>query len=121
MTTRQIGCPGRAACQGLCKSTLDDLDPPAWDLQPPYPSSLVARCHELRRMPIAELDVEALRMLIGQQSHCRCWCRERWPSWMSTRSRGHHYPGDPRQSVLDRVDQEYRLLSPSRSDLKRLC
>jgi hypothetical protein len=46
--------------------TLDELDPPAWGAAS-YDSYLVRRCHELRRTPLRDFEVEDYRIMIGQQ------------------------------------------------------
>jgi hypothetical protein len=51
----------------LAHRTVDEVDPPAWELPPPDATGLVVRCHELRRKRLDELTVEDLRLGIGQQ------------------------------------------------------
>ena len=48
------------------KLSLDDLEGFVWG-EPKYSSSLVRRCHELRKVPVGEFSTEDLRILIGQQ------------------------------------------------------
>jgi hypothetical protein len=45
---------------------LDELEGVAWG-KPTFNSSLVLRCHELRKRPLGKMSVEDLRLLIGQQ------------------------------------------------------
>lgn len=47
--------------------SLQELENSFWDDEVEYPSSLVAKCYELRKIPIRELTIENLRMLIGQK------------------------------------------------------
>ncbi|MCL1999542.1 MAG: contact-dependent growth inhibition system immunity protein [Turicibacter sp.] len=45
--------------------SLEQLENEVWG-EPKFSSSLVVKCHELRKIPIGELSVEDLRLLIGQ-------------------------------------------------------
>ena len=47
--------------------TLDELDPPAWGPPPPDTTGLVRRCHELRLKPLADFQVDDLRVAIRQE------------------------------------------------------
>ncbi|OYP35136.1 contact-dependent growth inhibition system immunity protein [Rhodopirellula sp. MGV] len=47
-------------------TTLDELDPPAWQ-EPETRSGLIAACHHLRSKPLDEFTAEDLRVMIGQQ------------------------------------------------------
>lgn len=47
--------------------TLDELDGPAWGPAPEPTTSLVTRCHALRRRPLGTLTPADLRTLIGQR------------------------------------------------------
>jgi hypothetical protein len=97
-------------------STLDDLDPPAWGTPPPHPTSLVARCHELRRTPVAEYDAEALRMLIGQQIALPVLVpRALAVLAENPLAEGDFYPGDLLSSVIA-VDREYWAAHPAQRD-----
>lgn len=49
----------------ILKKTLQDLDGQDWG-EPTYPSHLVTEYHRLRRVPLEKLNVENLRLLIGQ-------------------------------------------------------
>jgi hypothetical protein len=51
----------------LDPSSLDALDPPPWDSPPTDATTLIRRCHNLRRKPISEFTVEDLRLMIGQR------------------------------------------------------
>ncbi len=87
----------------ILKTTLQDLDGQDWG-EPNYPSYLVTEYHRLQRVPLEGLDVENLRLLIGQEmsldnlvyllplafAHLQ---REPWIS-------GAHYDGDLLKSVL---------------------
>ena len=58
MTTLESGHEG---------GTLDELDPPAWGPPSDDESSLARRCHELRKTPLSDWDLDDLRLMIGQQ------------------------------------------------------
>ncbi|MFI2433088.1 contact-dependent growth inhibition system immunity protein [Streptomyces sp. NPDC018693] len=47
--------------------TLDELDPPRWAPAPADATHLVRTVHELRRVPLGELDPAALRTLLAQR------------------------------------------------------
>ena len=46
--------------------TLEEVEARPWGEPPADASYLVARCHALRRLPLDELEIEDLRMLLGQ-------------------------------------------------------
>ena len=47
--------------------TIDALDPPAWGPAAGNDTSLVRRCHQLRKTPLSNWDLDDLRLMIGQQ------------------------------------------------------
>lgn len=47
--------------------TLEELENKYWGNPDPSSSKLVQKCHELRRKPIDELDIEDVRLLISQE------------------------------------------------------
>jgi hypothetical protein len=47
--------------------TLDELDPPRWAPPASDATQLVRTVHELRRLPLGELDPAAVRTLVSQQ------------------------------------------------------
>lgn len=49
----------------IINQTLQDLDGDDWG-EPTYPSHLVTEYHRLRKVPLGLLEVEDLRLLIGQ-------------------------------------------------------
>lgn len=53
---------GREFSQGQSLTSLEKED---WG-PPTYPSHLVVTCHRLRDVPFGSLDIEGLRILIGQ-------------------------------------------------------
>ena len=89
--------------------TLNDLDPPAWPApSPDDPTELVRRCNELRPTPLAEFDVEDLRMMVGQQISLRYLIPRAITSLEANPLAEHMYPGDLLGAVL-RVDKAYWL------------
>lgn len=46
--------------------TLEQVEGEDWG-EPTFGSGLVIRCHELRKVPLADLSAEDLRLLIGQK------------------------------------------------------
>src|SRR5687767_14871923 len=49
------------------QKSLQELEQNKWPDQKEYPSGLVKRCHEYRKIPVGQLTAEQLRTLIGQQ------------------------------------------------------
>lgn len=47
-------------------NTLEELENDFWG-DPEYKSHLVTECHKLRKVPLADLNIENLRILIGQK------------------------------------------------------
>jgi hypothetical protein len=47
--------------------TLQDIDGQQWGEPPEDASYLVRRCHELRQVSLSSLEIEDLRILLGQQ------------------------------------------------------
>lgn len=45
--------------------SLEQLENDQW-IKPDFDSSLVEKCHQLRKLPLRELNVESYRILIGQ-------------------------------------------------------
>ena len=88
--------------------TLNELDPPAW----PPPSSddysnLERRCNELRRTPLADFDVEDLRIMIGQQISLQHLIPRAITTLQANPlAEGDCYPGDLLQAVL-KADKTY--------------
>jgi hypothetical protein len=88
--------------------TLNELDPPAFP--PPShndPTNLIRRCNELRGTPLAEFDVEDLRIMIGQQISLRYLIpRAITVLEANPLAEGDMYPGDLLSAVL-RADKSY--------------
>ena len=87
----------------ILKKSLQELDGQDWG-EPTYHSHLVTEYHRLRRVPLEKLNVENLRLLIGQSMSLEALpyllpvasehlLREPWAA-------GDYYEGDLLQSVL---------------------
>ncbi len=48
-----------------CEKSLENLEKDYWD-EPGYESHLVKTCHQLRKKPLKEFEIEDLRIMIGQ-------------------------------------------------------
>lgn len=46
--------------------SIEQIEGDNWGLPPTDATRLVKKCHELRKLPISELDIEDLRILISQ-------------------------------------------------------
>ena len=91
------------------RRTLDELDPPAWGPPDPDGSSLVVRCHELRRAPLGDFSVEDLRLMIGQSiglRHLIPIAINRLQA--NPLAEGHNYAGDLLKVVLGVEEQYWR-------------
>ena len=49
-------------------TTIEQVDRDVWSDAGPNATSLVRRCTELRRKPLAEFTVEDLRIMLGQET-----------------------------------------------------
>ncbi|WIN00684.1 contact-dependent growth inhibition system immunity protein [Actinoplanes oblitus] len=88
----------------------------AWGDAPADATKLVATAHELRRKPIGSLQVEDLRLLLGQREGVPVLVPraldifERDPL-----AEGDYYPGDLLTAVLKRVPAEHWAAHPGES------
>jgi hypothetical protein len=98
------------------EQSLEEIEGDAWGDAPADASKLVATVHELRRKPIGSLEVEDLRVLLGQ--------REGVPVLVPRAlhilehdplAEGDYYPGDLLTAVLKRVPAEYWAARPNES------
>ena len=88
--------------------TLEQLENSKW-VDHDFETNLVRRCHELRKIPVGELDIEDLRLLIGQQiglKYLLDLAVEKLTA--DILAEGDYYPGDLLQSVL-LIDPKYWL------------
>lgn len=95
--------------------SLDALDPPSWDAAAPDATFLVRRCHELRRKPIEDVEVEDLRLMIGQSiglRHLVPFALDRLEG--DPLAEGDYFPGDLLLNVL-RIDLSFWTTYPTLS------
>ncbi len=103
----------------LAESTLDELDPPAWGASPDDASALVRRAHALRKVPLAQLGVEGLRLLISQDV-ARATLVPVALGMLRHQplAEGDYYPGDLLQAVM-RVPDLYWRANPDQLEALR--
>jgi len=98
------------------EQSLEEIEGDAWGDAPADATKLVTTVHELRRKPIGSLQVEDLRVLLGQ--------REGVPVLVPRAldvlehdplAEGDYYPGDLLNAVLSRVPAEYWAAHPGES------
>ncbi|GIF09717.1 contact-dependent growth inhibition system immunity protein [Actinoplanes siamensis] len=98
------------------EQSLEEVEGDAWGDAPADATKLIATIHELRRKPIGSLEVEDLRVLLGQREGVPVLVPraldilERDPL-----AEGDYYPGDLLNAVLSRVPAEYWADHPSES------
>jgi CDI immunity proteins len=96
--------------------TLDELDGGPWGDPPPGATHLMRTVHALRRRPVGELDVEDLRILLGQRIAPAVLVPlaldvlERDPL-----AEGDYYPGDLLVALL-RTPAEYGIQHPDQAE-----
>jgi hypothetical protein len=98
------------------QQSLEDVEGDAWGDAPADATRLIATVHELRRKPIITLEVEDLRVLLGQ----RVGVPVLVPRALDVLehdplAEGNHYPGDLLTAVLRRVPAEYWAAHPGES------
>jgi hypothetical protein len=98
------------------EQSLEEIEGHAWGDAPADATKLIATVHELRRKPIGLLEVEDLRVLLGQ--------REGVPVLVPRAldilehdplAEGDYYPGDLLNAVLNRVPANYWAAHPGES------
>lgn len=97
--------PENPTMSDLSKKTLEEIEGENWR-EPNYPSHLVTTCHRLRRVPIGQLNVEDLRILLGQSVGVK-YLVPLALEILNTNplAEGDFYPGDLLSSVL-RLDSQ---------------
>ena len=114
------GVPGGAVRTTLTvMATIEQLERDVWPDSGPDDTSLIRRCTELRRKPVAEFTVEDLRIMLGQQIGVSVLL----PLAVQVLLRdplaeGDYYPGDLLRNVLRLPDSEWSSL---RAERKRLA
>ncbi|MEU4693895.1 contact-dependent growth inhibition system immunity protein [Actinoplanes sp. NPDC023714] len=98
------------------EQSLEEVEGDAWGDPPADATTLVATVYQLRRKPIGSLEVEDLRVLLGQREGVPVLVPraldilERDPL-----AEGDYYPGDLLNAVLNRVPGEYWAAHPGES------
>ncbi|GID96182.1 contact-dependent growth inhibition system immunity protein [Amorphoplanes digitatis] len=102
------------------EQSLEEFEGDAWDDAPAGATKLVATVHELRRKPIGTLEVEDLRVLLGQREGVLVLVpRALDVLEHDPLAEGDYYPGDLLTAVLRRVPAEYWATHPG--ELARLA
>ena len=95
--------------------SLEEIDGRPWGDPPADATRLVATVHRLRRVPIGRLDVEGLRLLIGQHESLDALvplALERLES--NPLAEGDYYPGDLLAAVLGVSGAHWHANHPER-------
>jgi len=103
------------------RKSLEQLENDVWG-DPTHGSHLVTRCHELRKVPIGRLNVEDLRILIGQQiglDHLIPLALEVLRN--DPLAEGDFYPGDLLKNVLGASEEYWRQHPEERAEVLRLA
>lgn len=86
--------------------TLEQLENSKW-ADHDFETNLVRRCHELRKIPLDQLETEDLRLLIGQQIGLKFLLDLAVEKLtLDILAEGDYYPGDLLKSVLT-IDNSY--------------
>ena len=104
----------------MTTATLEQLESDVWPA-PEYSSSLVRKCHQLRKKPLAEFEVEDLRIMLGQQigeKHLVPLALERLSE--NILAEGDFYEGDLLNSVLRLPASFWKANFPMLLELKGL-
>ena len=100
-------------------ATIEQLERSAWPDPAPDATSLVRRCTELRRKPLAEFTVEDLRIMLGQEIGVPALLPLAVQVLLrDPMTEGDYYPGDLLSTVLRLPDSEWLNL---RGERKRLA
>ncbi|MFF4894364.1 contact-dependent growth inhibition system immunity protein [Micromonospora chersina] len=100
-------------------TTIEQLERDVWPDPGPDATSLVRRCTELRRKPLAEFTVEDLRIMLGQEIGVPALL----PLAVQVLLRdplaeGDYYPGDLLADVLRQPDSAWSSLRAERKRLR---
>ncbi|GAA2600456.1 hypothetical protein GCM10010435_94800 [Winogradskya consettensis] len=96
------------------EQSLEEIENRVWGSAPADAPKLMETVHRLRRKPVGALDVEELRVLIGQ----RVGVATLVPLALEVLERdplaeGDYYPGDLLAAVLRQVPAEYWVANPA--------
>ncbi|MBL7936477.1 MAG: hypothetical protein JNM51_11795 [Bacteroidia bacterium] len=89
-------------------STLEQLENSKW-VDYDFETNLIKRCHQLRKIPVDKLEIEDLRLLIGQQIGLKFLVDLAVEKLTADiLAEGDYYPGDLLNSILS-IDSSYWL------------
>ncbi|MFI1997040.1 contact-dependent growth inhibition system immunity protein [Actinoplanes sp. NPDC020271] len=98
------------------EQSLEEIEGVAWGDAPADASKLIATVHELRRKPIGLLEIEDLRVLLGQREGVLVLVpRALDIIEHDPLAEGDYYPGDLLNAVLNRVPAGYWAAHPGES------
>ncbi|MBO4206442.1 contact-dependent growth inhibition system immunity protein [Micromonospora echinofusca] len=98
--------------------TIEQLEGEVWADPGSGASFLVARCHDLRRKPLADFTVEDLRIMLGQNIGVPALLSRAVEVLLQDPlAEGDHYPGDLLTSVLRLPDSAWSALQAERRRL----
>lgn len=99
-------------------TTIEQLERDVWPDPGPAATSLVRRCNELRRKPLAEFTVEDLRIMLGQEIGVPALLpRAVQVLLRDPLTEGDYYPGDLLSNVLRLPDSAWFSLRAERQRL----
>ncbi|MBX3162989.1 MAG: hypothetical protein KF900_00795 [Bacteroidetes bacterium] len=89
------------------QKSLEVLENNKWSDEKEYPTELIKRCHEYRKIPVSQLTIEQLRTLIGQNLGLK-YLVPIAIEFLTTDIliEGDFYPGDLLESVL-KIDKNF--------------
>jgi hypothetical protein len=89
------------------RRTIEQLENDQWE-EVRFPSSLVEKCFQYRKVPISELSVEQLRLLIGQKIGLRYTVPKAIALLQANiLAEGDYYPGDLLNSLLSLSEDDW--------------
>ncbi|MFI1995879.1 contact-dependent growth inhibition system immunity protein [Actinoplanes sp. NPDC020271] len=95
------------------EQSLEEIEGDAWGDAPADATRLIATVHQLRRKPIGKLDVEDLRIMLGQQVGVPVLVPEALVVLEhDPLAEGDFYPGDLLSAVVRRTPVEYWVAHP---------
>ena len=101
------------------EQSLEEIEGNAWGSAPTDATRLIATVHRLRRKPISRLNVEDLRIMLGQQVGLPVLVPEALVVLEhDPLAEGAFYPGDLLSVVIRRTPEEYWVAHPD--ELMRL-